>query len=80
MILNLRGIISRRPGCSRDPEWRWSYGGGHPGLNRPHGYLVQRVGVFLELQCAENVWWQAWEIGHTDLWAAKKISSLVVFR
>ena len=26
---------------------RWSFGGGNPGLNRPHGYLVQRVGAFL---------------------------------
>ena len=29
---NLRGICSRRPPCTGDPELRWSYRGGHPGL------------------------------------------------
>ena len=47
------GICSRRPACSGDPQLRWSYEGGHPGLNRPSEYLVQRVGAFLILlHCA----------------------------
>ena len=80
MNLNQRGIFSGRPACSGDPELRWTYGGEHPRLNRPHGYLVQRVGAFLVLHCAENAWWQAGAIGRTDRWAANKISGLVVFR
>ena len=31
---------------------RWSYGGGNPGLIRPNGYRVERVGAFLVLHCA----------------------------
>ena len=79
MSLNLRGVCSRRPACSGDPKLRWSYGGGQPGLSRLDGYLVQRVDAFLVLHCAENMWWQAGAKGHTDHWAAKKISGLVVF-
>ena len=79
MSPNLGGICSRRPACSGDPELRWSYGGGHPGLNQPHGYLVQCVGAFLVLHCAENVWWEAGAIGRTDHWAANKVSGQVVF-
>ena len=73
------GICTRRPVCLGDPQLRWSYGDGHPGLNRPHGYLVQRVGPFLVLHCAQNVWSEAGAIGRTDRWAANKISGLVVF-
>ena len=79
MGLNLRGICSRRQACSGDPELRWSYGAGHRGLNQPHGYLVEHVGPFLVLHCAENVWWQAGAMARTDHWAANKISGLVVF-
>ena len=71
---------SRMPACSGDRVLRWSYGCGHHGLNGPRGYLVQRVGVFFVLHCAENVWWQAWAIGGTDHWAANKIRGLVVFQ
>ena len=56
MSPNLGGICSRRPACSSDPKFGWSYGGGDPGVNQPQGYLVQRVGAFLVLDCAENVW------------------------
>ena len=34
------------------PQLRWLYGGGIPGLNRPHRYLVQHVGAFLVLHGA----------------------------
>ena len=79
MSPNLAEICSRRPACSVDPQLRWSYGGGHPRLNRPHGYLVQRMGAFLVLHFAENVWWEAGAIGCTDRWVANKIRGLVVF-
>ena len=78
MSPNLGPICSRRMACSGDPQLRCSYGAGHPGLNQPHGYLVQRVGTFLVLYCAENVWWEAWAIGRTEHWAATQISGLVV--
>ena len=78
--LNLRGLCPLGPAFSGDPELRWSYGDGHPGLNQPHGCLVQRVHAFLVLHCAENVLWQTGAIGRTDHWAANKISCLVVFR
>ena len=79
MSLNLSRICSRRPACYGEAELRWWYGGGHSGLNQPHGYLVQRVGAFLVLHFADNVWWQAGAIGRTDHWAANVISGLVVF-
>ena len=48
-----KGICSSRPAASGDPQLGWSYGGGHLGLIQPLGYLVQRVGVFLVLHCAD---------------------------
>ena len=80
MSPKLGGICSRRLACSGDPQLGWSYGGGYPRLNRPHGYLDQRVGAFLVLHCAENVWCEAGTIGRTNHWVANKISGLVVFR
>ena len=79
MSPNLGGICLRRAACSVDPQLRWSYVGWQPGLNRRHGYLVQCVGAFLVLHCAENVWWQAGAKRRTDHWAANKINGLVIF-
>ena len=66
MSANMGGICSRRPPCSGDPQLRWSYGSWQPGLNRPHGYLVQRVDAFLVLHCAGNVSSGVGALGRTN--------------
>ena len=79
MTSERKGICSRRPACSCDPQLGWSYGGGNLGLIRPRGYLAQCVGAFFYYTVQIKVWWEAGAIGLTNHWPANKISGLVDF-